>query len=283
MSDSKGNAVPSAWPPRQLRREAAIARDRAQTDERFKSLEGKVVSMDAKLDEIQKKIAMVISRLDGDSTMPAMYPPGLHEGHFGMLIQRVDRLEAILTLDPPSQLEPSVSKVLDALLLERIDENSAPRQEPDAENTPEKQRNINMFDQANFEAYDDIDAQHCDVDGGEKSRHEISDALPSLVAQAQLIADEIRTEGQMKLVDQKFGEYVDFVCARFREIIATCPREPLTKLTRTDFEEKYMDMHRHSVWKRICQEHFEGTGDPLSKSDALLDLAFVIHSISVLP
>ena len=66
MSMSDANVIiPSVWPARQFRRDAAIARDRAHVESRFQCLEASITSVEAKLDEILHRLGQ--SRL----------PPGL--------------------------------------------------------------------------------------------------------------------------------------------------------------------------------------------------------------
>ena len=88
MSDNV--RVPSLWPIRHQRRDAAIARDRAHSESRFQGLEKAIASIHCKLDE-------VLSRIE----QPLPPPPGLQSEEIKPdklidITTRVERIEFLL-------------------------------------------------------------------------------------------------------------------------------------------------------------------------------------------
>ena len=93
MAESKGMAFHSVWPARQLRRQAAIAYERAQTEHRFNILEHAVENINAKIDRLLERSEIVSTR---ESTF---------KDDITITKQRLDRLELLLFHMPLDSFE----------------------------------------------------------------------------------------------------------------------------------------------------------------------------------
>jgi hypothetical protein len=264
-------SIPSLWPVRNERRHTAQVRDISKIHERFHAIESTLSYLVTKIDEITNN-----SKLLRDVTSP----PGLcNEDHD--LENRVARLETLLVCAPPEHVQPSLSKVLDQLVLHQIQEEKVVEDEPDIELTPDRPNKDAVM--VNLEAYHEPEctiAPKClNKDLDEQGSSFNQGAAEDLLTQARHIAESIKEEANKLQQAQKLDEYSRLIDERFSDLIASVPKRPHTNLTRDNFEKKYGDMHRHFIWQNMCRRHFGETGDPLAKPDMVLDIADIIHSL----
>ena len=75
------------------------------------------------------------------------------------------------------------------------------------------------------------------------------------------------------------GEYIRILDLELDYIFQHLPKRTKTRtqMSRKEFDEKYGNMHRTDLWKLVVANYHENTGDPMSKSDAFLE---VMHTIT---
>jgi len=97
------------------------------------------------------------------------------------------------------------------------------------------------------------------------------------VYQAEQIIQQIVKEAERMQIRKDADEYSTLIDQHFNNLFENLPKRPFTQLTRRQFEKKYSDINRKPFWRGMCCKHFNETGDPLAKTDALLEVANVIH------
>ena len=95
--------------------------------------------------------------------------------------------------------------------------------------------------------------------------------------QAEHIFQQVLEEAERLQITNDNAKFTELLDQKFNDLFENLPKRPFTELKRDQFEKKYNNMHRESFWKRMCRKHFNETGDPLAKSDAVLEVANVIH------
>ena len=252
-------SVPSVWPVRNERRHAAMAKDMDKINSRLSNIENIVEQLSDKLNDV-----MAILSPKSHIVHP---PPGLqinvdkdHQDYQ----HRIERLETILVCSPPEPFQPSVSAVLDMLILKSIEEEAETR-EPDVELTPEKTKPISM--RLNFDACEDA----------QKTMEPSS--VEDIFAQCSAIAHKVRDEVQEMVADKKHDQLEQLIVQKFGDILSECPLQPRTSLDRDTIRKTYERHDQHWIWPRICHRYHSGTGDPCAKSDTFLKIMYIIHDV----
>lgn len=70
----------------------------------------------------------------------------------------------------------------------------------------------------------------------------------------------------------------DDILEMYGKLLSRCPRLPRTHLSRDGFGQKYGDMHKGGLWRKVCDDFHSGTGDPLDKSDTFLRIFSAMYS-----
>ena len=107
-------AVPSAWPIRNERRHAALTRDTNKIETRLSNIESMVEQLNLKIGDVMNMISKKSEVLEP--------PPGLQMSIHMDYQERIERLETILVCSPPKSIQPTVSAVLDEIILHSIKE-----------------------------------------------------------------------------------------------------------------------------------------------------------------
>ena len=93
----------------------------------------------------------------------------------------------------------------------------------------------------------------------------------------------IQTEVGLLRDDNNEAQYIELVLNTFQQHILDCkstfPNPNKTKLSRSECEQRFECMHRYSLWRKVCDKFHNGTGDPLSKTDAFLELMYKLHKL----
>lgn len=129
------------------------------------------------------------------------------------------------------------------------------------------------------------EAPDCEAKSG-KHLHDILEPISSAPADEpddfqtldeliEKVRDEVRRLREKKC----YNEYEDLMMKTFQQHFAKCKRSPRTALTRQEVDRRYGDMHRSGLWQKVCNEHYDGTGDPVNKSDEFLEMMHKIHGL----
>ena len=245
MSDEV--AIPSMWPARHQRREAAVARDRANVEKRFKNLEDAISSMTSKVDDILSKI----------SQSALQYPPGLVSFQ-----ERLERLETLLVCS--SQLSPDVDSVLTELL------NRRSNPEPEKELSPIKEAIEKEMNNAPV-------LPECLFFGIYSDTEEI-DEDSITISKCEEISRRINDQLRQTIAEENHCKLEEFVLDSYGGLVATVPNLPRTTLERDVIRQTYASHDRHWAWSLMTRRFHDGAGDSKSKSDLFLKVMYIIVS-----
>ena len=262
----------SMWPTRHVRRHEAVARDHELLMQRLDRIEDSLLSLSTRLDDFTDAQMTSDRRM---TSLSAQERVTTHDVQQSMQT-RLDKLELLLfrtSLHDFAKLDEEIH------CLRANSHDSAMPTQPDAEISP-GQANIICTPPGlqtsprclKFDIFSDGSSPTIESEVGDIIPEVTLGAESTLTSRCKIISDRVRDQCCTLHGDDWQRRLDELIMANFHQEFLDCPQMPKTQLDRTSIRAAYDSHDRHYLWRMVCNKYHEGTGDPVSKSDAFLDV-----------
>ena len=145
--------------------------------------------------------------------------------------------------------------------------------QPESEMSPDSK--TNLFTDLSPDA-DALHAKclHFDI----HSNAEDSAESDCIVERCKDITIDIEDKLRAAVASCKHAQIKELILTHYDDLFKECPSMPRTQEQREVIRRNYQNHDRHWLWAFVTREYHDSTGDPTSKSDAFLEVMYVIIS-----